>query len=88
MGGGSEIPMLISTSAIVGIGTTIANAKRIVTNSNFFMLLPPLTSILVRLFSIVVFTALKLVFTSAAFSGVPAVNVLGIVKSAAHMDAQ
>jgi hypothetical protein len=42
IGGGSEIPMLISTAAIVGIGTTNANATRIVPNSNFFMLLPPL----------------------------------------------
>jgi hypothetical protein len=42
MSGGSEIPTLISTAAIVGIGTTIANAKRIVPNRNFFMLLPPL----------------------------------------------
>jgi hypothetical protein len=42
MGGGSEIPILTSTPAIVGIGTTNANAARIVPNSNFFMLLPPL----------------------------------------------
>jgi hypothetical protein len=42
MGGGSEIPIFIFTPAIVGIGTTTANAKRIVPNSNFFMLLPPL----------------------------------------------
>jgi hypothetical protein len=41
MGGGREIPILISTSAIVGMGTTIANAERIVPKSNFFMLLPP-----------------------------------------------
>jgi hypothetical protein len=33
--------MLISIPAIVGIGTTIANAKRIVPKSNFFILLPP-----------------------------------------------
>lgn len=31
-----------STSAIVGIGKTIANAKKIVHKSNFFILLPPL----------------------------------------------
>jgi len=42
MGGGSEIPIFIFTPAIVGIGTTTANVKRIVPNSNFFMLLPPL----------------------------------------------
>jgi hypothetical protein len=42
MGGGREIPIPIFTSAIVGIGTTIANAKRIVLQSNFFILLPPL----------------------------------------------
>jgi hypothetical protein len=42
MGGGSEIPILTSTSADAGIGTAKANAKRIVPNSNFFMLLPPL----------------------------------------------
>jgi hypothetical protein len=41
MGGGRGIPMLISIPAIVGIGTTIANAKRIVPKSNFFILLPP-----------------------------------------------
>jgi len=41
MGGGREIPILISTPAIVGIGTTIDNAKRIVPKSNFFILLPP-----------------------------------------------
>jgi len=43
MGGGSEIPIPIFTPAIVGIGTTIANAKRIVPKSNFFILLPPLS---------------------------------------------
>jgi hypothetical protein len=41
MGGGREIPILISTPAIVGIGTTIDNAKRIVPKSNFFIVLPP-----------------------------------------------
>jgi hypothetical protein len=41
MGGGREIPILTSTPAIVGIGTTIANAKRIVPKSDFFILLPP-----------------------------------------------
>jgi hypothetical protein len=41
MGGGRGKPMLIFTSAIVGRGTTIANAKRIVPKSSFFILLPP-----------------------------------------------
>jgi hypothetical protein len=40
MGGGREIPILTSTLAIVGIGTTIANAKRIIPKRNFFILLP------------------------------------------------
>jgi hypothetical protein len=43
MGGGREIPIPIFTPAIVGIGTTIANAKSIVPKSNFFILLPPLS---------------------------------------------
>jgi hypothetical protein len=42
MGGGKGILILISTSAMVEIGTTIANAKRIVHKSNFFISLPPL----------------------------------------------
>jgi len=42
MGGGRGIPILISTPAIVGIGTTITNAKSIVPKSNFFILLPPI----------------------------------------------
>jgi hypothetical protein len=42
MGGGREILTLISTAAIVGIGTTITNAKSTVPKSNFFILLPPL----------------------------------------------
>jgi hypothetical protein len=41
-GGGREIPAFVSTPAMVGIGTTIANAINIDTNSNFFILLPPL----------------------------------------------
>jgi hypothetical protein len=41
MGGGREIPILISTAAIVGIGTTIAKTKRIVPKSNVFIFLPP-----------------------------------------------
>jgi hypothetical protein len=41
MGGGRGIPMCISTAAIVGIGTTITNAKSIVLKSNFFILSPP-----------------------------------------------
>jgi hypothetical protein len=44
MGGGREILTLISTAAIVGMGTTIANAKSIVPKSNFFILLPPLVA--------------------------------------------
>jgi hypothetical protein len=43
MGGGRGILMCISTPAIVGIGTTITNAKSIVPKSNFFILLPPLS---------------------------------------------
>jgi hypothetical protein len=43
MGGGREIPILTFTPAIAGIGTTLANAKRIVPKSNFFILLPPLS---------------------------------------------
>ena len=35
MGGGREIPILISTAAIVWTGTTLTNAKRIVPKSNF-----------------------------------------------------
>jgi hypothetical protein len=41
IGGGREIPTLIFTPAIAGIGTTIANAKRIVPKSNFLILFPP-----------------------------------------------
>jgi hypothetical protein len=42
MGGGRGKLILISTPAIVENGTTIANAKKIATDSNFFILLPPL----------------------------------------------
>jgi hypothetical protein len=42
MGGGRGILMCISTAAIVGIGTTITNAKSIVPKSNCFILLPPI----------------------------------------------
>jgi hypothetical protein len=45
MGGGREIPTLISTDAIVMIGNTLTNAKRIIPKSNFFILLPPLSVI-------------------------------------------
>jgi hypothetical protein len=38
---GREIPIPIFTCAIVGIGTTIINAKRIAPQSNFFIVLPP-----------------------------------------------
>jgi hypothetical protein len=41
MGGGREIPILIFTAAIVGIGTTITSAKSIVPKSNFFIFSPP-----------------------------------------------
>jgi hypothetical protein len=41
IGGGRGIPMFIFICATVGIGTTIANIKRIVPKSNFFMLIPP-----------------------------------------------
>jgi hypothetical protein len=41
MGGGREIPTLISTSAIVAVGTTIANPQRIVPTSNCFIVSPP-----------------------------------------------
>jgi hypothetical protein len=44
-GSGREIPIFISTSAIVIVGKTLTNAKRIVPKSNFFILLPPLPSI-------------------------------------------
>jgi hypothetical protein len=43
MGGGREIPKPIFTSAIVGIGTTTANAKSNVAKNNFFISLPPLS---------------------------------------------
>jgi hypothetical protein len=43
MGGGREIPILISTAAIVGIGTPITNAKSIVPKSNLLILLPLLS---------------------------------------------
>lgn len=44
MGGGrgNPIPIFTFTSAIVGIGTTIANAKSNVPKDNFFILLPPI----------------------------------------------
>jgi len=38
--GGRGIPILMFTSAIVGIGTAITNAKSIVPKSNFFILFP------------------------------------------------
>src|ERR1039457_2106847 len=41
MGGGREIPTLISTSAIVAVGTTVANPKKIVPTSNCFIVSPP-----------------------------------------------
>jgi hypothetical protein len=42
MGGGRGKLMRISTAAIVLFGKTLINAKRIVTKSNFFILLPPI----------------------------------------------
>jgi hypothetical protein len=42
MGGGRGKLILISTPAIVENGTTIANAKKIATENNFFIVLPPL----------------------------------------------
>jgi hypothetical protein len=44
MGGGKEMLMLISTAAIVGKGTTIANVISIVPKRNFFILLSPYCS--------------------------------------------
>jgi hypothetical protein len=43
MGGGRPIFTLIPTCAMVGIGTTITNAKSIVAKSTLFILLPPLS---------------------------------------------
>jgi len=45
MGGGRKIPILTSTAAIVMVGKTLTNVKRIVPKSNFFILLPPLSDI-------------------------------------------
>jgi hypothetical protein len=41
MGGGRGNAILISTPAIVGIGTTITNTKSIVPKANLFILLSP-----------------------------------------------
>jgi hypothetical protein len=41
MSGGREIPTLISTPAIVGIGMATASTKSIDPKSNFFISLPP-----------------------------------------------
>jgi len=41
MGGGKPTLTFIPTCAMVGIGTTITNAKSTVPKSNFFILLPP-----------------------------------------------
>ena len=43
-GGGRGNPICISTAAIVLIGKTLINAKRIVPKSNFFIWLPPIFS--------------------------------------------
>ncbi|MEJ2033854.1 MAG: hypothetical protein P8Y63_12645 [Deltaproteobacteria bacterium] len=40
-GSGREMPMLIFIPAIVGTGTTIADAKNIIARNNFFTFLPP-----------------------------------------------
>ena len=50
MGGGKQILTFILTCAVIGIGTTLTNAKRIVPKSSFFILLPPA--------NIIVFSAL------------------------------
>jgi hypothetical protein len=50
MGGGRENPILMFTSAMVGIGTTITNAERVIPQSNFFILLPPALYTASRLF--------------------------------------
>ena len=42
MGGGSGMPICISTCAIAGMGITIANARNNVPKNNFFILLPPI----------------------------------------------
>jgi len=41
--GGSGIPILMFTSAIIGTGTAMTNAKNTIPKSNFFILLPPLS---------------------------------------------
>jgi hypothetical protein len=49
MGGGKEIPILISTSAMVGTGTMMASSKKMDPKSNFFIFcLLCLSSIAVR----------------------------------------
>jgi hypothetical protein len=40
--GGGAIPMFTCTPAIVGIGTTITNAKSTVPKTNFLIWLPPM----------------------------------------------
>jgi hypothetical protein len=40
--GGRAIPTFTFTPAIVGIGTTITNAKSNVPKNNFFILFPPI----------------------------------------------
>jgi hypothetical protein len=41
MGGGRGMPICMVIPAIVGLGTEIANAKKIAPKSNFFILWPP-----------------------------------------------
>jgi hypothetical protein len=55
MGGGKPILTFIPTCAMVGIGTTITNAKSIVPKSNFFILLSPLSITVLPLISLSLF---------------------------------
>jgi hypothetical protein len=60
MGGGRGKLMRISTCAIVGTGTTTANAKSVTPKSNFFILLPPLSFTVAILVKIAFFISLLL----------------------------
>jgi hypothetical protein len=74
MGGGSgrEIPILISTAAIVGTGAIIANDKRTIPKSNFFILLSPLSIISIALSSRVFVVMAAAVMQPAALSSLEA----------------
>ena len=50
MGGGRPILTFIRTCAMVGIGTTLTNAKRIIPKSNLFIFLPPANMIVFSAF--------------------------------------